>query len=113
MCSVNFIISWNAVNSSSACGTVLYNVTILPDDDGVMMMRITDTSYNITGVTPNTRYNVNVSSRNDAGMGQSNMIIVTTPNMTNDPIGNLYYHCAFRGGSILTKSRFHSGTWTL
>ena len=67
---------------------MLYNVTILPDDDGVMMMRITDTSYNIIGVTPNTRYDVTVSSRNDAGMGQSNMIIVTTPNMTNDPIGN-------------------------
>ena len=35
------------------------------------MMNITDTSYNITGLTPNTNYNVTVVGINMAGAGES------------------------------------------
>jgi len=71
MCLEDFItITWSPVTSDQVCGPVSYDVTILPSD-GVMMMRITDTSYNITGLAPDTSYTVNVAGRNSAGVGKS------------------------------------------
>ena len=35
------------------------------------MMRITNTSYNFTGLTPDNSYTVTVAGRNDAGVGES------------------------------------------
>ena len=46
------------------------------------MMRITDTSYSFTGLTPDSSYTVTVAGRNDAGMGESSMIVVNTPTVT-------------------------------
>jgi len=34
-------------------------------------MRITDTSYNFTGLSPDNSYTVTVTGRNDAGVGES------------------------------------------
>ena len=61
--------SWDAVTSDPVCGPVSYDVTISPSD-GVMMMRITDTSYNFTGLIPDNSYTVTVAGRNDASMGE-------------------------------------------
>jgi len=55
-------------------------VTISPSD-GVMMMRITDTSYNITGLTPDNNYTVTVAGRNSAGIGESSVHVVSTVTM--------------------------------
>ena len=79
-CSVNFSISWNDVTSDLVCGSLLYDVTISPSD-GVTMMRITDTSYRFAGLLNATIYIVTVAGRNDAGVGEPNMTIVTTPNL--------------------------------
>jgi len=70
------IVSWDPVTSDPVCGPVSYNVTISPSD-GVMMMRITDTSYNFTGLTPNNSYTVTVTGRNDAGVGRPFSSIVS------------------------------------
>ena len=46
------------------------------------MMRITDTSYNFTGLIPDNSYTVTVAGRNDAGVGEStNVVVVNTPTM--------------------------------
>jgi len=71
-------ISWNPVTSDPVCGPVSYDVTISPSD-GVMMMRITDTSYNITGLTAENSYAITVASRNNAGVGESSVRVVNTP----------------------------------
>lgn len=77
ICLTDVTISWNPVTSDPVCGPVSYDVTISPSD-GVMMMRITDTSYNITGLTPDNSYTVTVAGRNDAGVGESSLTNVTT-----------------------------------
>ena len=71
------IVSWDPL---PLCGPVSYDVTISPSD-GVMMMRITDTSYNFTGLTTNNSYTVTVAGRNDAGVGESSLIMFYKPNI--------------------------------
>jgi len=71
MCLENFVtISWDPFTSDPVCGPVSYDVTISPSD-GVMMMKITDTSYNFTGLQFDTNYTVTVAGRNSAGVGDS------------------------------------------
>jgi len=53
-CSRYFTVSWNPPSSDPACGPVSYDVTVSPPSDGVMMMRMTNTFYNFTGLTPGT-----------------------------------------------------------
>ena len=78
ICLVNFVAaSWDPL-----CGPVSYDVTISPSD-GVVMMRITDTSYNFTGLTPDNSYTITVAGRNDAGVGESSMTSFYLPNMIN------------------------------
>ena len=78
LCSFYFTISWDSFSSNPVCGSVLYDVMISPSD-GVTMMRVTDTSYNITGVTSVNNYTVTVTGRNDNGMRQS-MMRINPPN---------------------------------
>ena len=55
-------------------------MTISPSD-GVVVMRITDTTYSFTALIPGT-YNVTVAGNNMAGVGQSNMIMFYIITMT-------------------------------
>ena len=41
------------------------------------MMRITDTSYNFTGLTPDNSYTATVAGRNVAGVGESTTRMVS------------------------------------
>jgi len=41
-------------------------------------MRITDTSYNFTGLAPDNSYTVTVVGRNNAGVGESTSLVVRT-----------------------------------
>ena len=70
------IVSWDPVTSDPVCGPVSYDVTISPSD-GVMMMRITDTSYNFTGLTPDNIYTATVAGINDAGVGVSASMVAS------------------------------------
>jgi len=70
------IVSWNPFISDPVCGPVSYDVTI-SSSDGVVMMRITDTSYNFTGLIPDNSYTVTVAGRNIAGVGRSFSSIVS------------------------------------
>jgi len=83
------MISWDPVSSDPVCGPVSYNVTISPSD-GVVMMRITDTFYNFTGLTLDNNYTVTVAGRNDAGVGESSEISFFIPNYRDTlPRGNI------------------------
>ena len=73
-------LSWDPFTSDPVCGPVSYDVTISPSD-GVMMMRITNTSYNFTGLQFGTNYTVTVAGRNNAGAGESSMITFYKPTM--------------------------------
>ena len=53
-----------------------YNVAISPSD-GVVMMRVSDTSYNFTGLTPDNNYTVTVAGINNADVGESGDMIVS------------------------------------
>ena len=77
----NVIVSWDPSTSDPVCGPLSYNVTISPSD-GVTVMRITDTTYNFTTLTPGTDYTVTVAANNMAGVGQSNMTIFYIITMT-------------------------------
>ena len=79
VCVSDAAISWDPVTSDPVCGPVSYDVTISPSD-GVVMMRLTDTSYNFTRLTPDNSYAVTVAVGNDAGVVTHN-VIVTTPAM--------------------------------
>ena len=81
MCLTDITISWAPVSSDLVCGPVSYNVTISPSD-GMMTMRITDTSYNFTGLTSDNNYTVTVAGRNRAGIGESSVHVVSTVSLT-------------------------------
>ena len=72
--------SWDPFTSDPVCGPVSYDVTISPSD-GVMVMRINDTSYNLTGLQFGTNYTVTVAGRNDAGVGDASVIMFYKPTM--------------------------------
>ena len=57
---------------------VSYDVTLSPSD-GVTIVKIADTSYSITGLTPDISYNVTVTSRNEAGTGKAAVMIFRIP----------------------------------
>ena len=79
MCLTNFVVlSWDSVTTASMSAPVSYDITISPSD-GVTMMRITNTSYNITELTPATNYTVTVTSRNDVGVGEEAVIMFHIP----------------------------------
>ena len=88
ICLTDFTVSWSPVYSNPGCGPVSYDVTISPSD-GVMVMRITDTFYNITGLTPDNNYTVTVAGRNDAGVGISSGAI-TVRTSQNSTLTSLY-----------------------
>jgi len=68
------VASWDPITGDPLCGPVSYDVTISPSD-GVMIVRITDTSYNFTGLTTDNSYTITVAGRNDAGVGESTSVI--------------------------------------
>ena len=78
-------LSWTP-SGHPACGSVSYELTISPMDQMIMIMRIIDTSYDITGLTPGTSYNLTVIGSNMAGSVESVMTI-RVPN-TNDIVPN-------------------------
>ena len=77
ICLTDFTASWDPVTSDPVCGPVSYDVTISPSG-GVTMMRITDISYNFTGLIPNISYTVTVAGRNNAGVGRSSSTTIRT-----------------------------------
>ena len=72
----NLLVSWTPSSGDPVCGPISSNVTILPSDE-VMIMNISDTYYNITGLTPNTSYNISATSSNMAGAVESMEVHVT------------------------------------
>ena len=73
------MLSWSVISDLTACGQISYNVTISPSDGMIMM--ITDTSYNFTGLLPGIIYTVSIEPSNIAGSGQAYAVmIITVPN---------------------------------
>ena len=59
------------------------------------MMRITDTTYIFTGLTPYTVYTVTVAGRNDASMEESTSVIENAPTIANVlPHGTCMHVCS-------------------
>ena len=76
-----FTVLWDSVTSDPVCGPVEYDVTI-SSSGGVKLMRVANTSYNFTGLTPFTYYIITVAAVNKAGVGQASAIVVNTPTMS-------------------------------
>ena len=72
-------VSWTPSSSDPVCGPISYELTVSPTDQMIMIMRINDTSYDITGLISGTSYNLTVISSNMAGSVESVMMI-STPN---------------------------------
>ena len=80
ICLNDIMLSWSIMSDLIACGPVSYNMTI-SSDEMIIMMMITDTSYNFTGLLPGTDYNVSIEPSNMAGSGQAyTEMIRTAPN---------------------------------
>ena len=75
------VVSWTPSSGDPVCGPISYNVTISPFD-GVMIMNITNTSYNVTTLTPGTNYTVTVTAINMGGAGNSIMTMFYIISMT-------------------------------
>ena len=91
-------VSWTPSSGDPVCGPVSHELTISPNDTMIMMMRITNTSYDITGLTPNTSYNLTVISSNMAGSVEYVMMISTPSTNDSVPSGEYvhsYICCAF------------------
>ena len=68
--SINYIVRWNGEDGSSGMDTV----------DGL--------SYNVTGLTPDTSYNITVASNSNCGAGPVSDIIMTSTAMGPSTTGN-------------------------
>ena len=92
ICTSDAAVSWDPFTSNSVCGPVSYDVTISPSD-GVVLMRITNTSYNFTGLMPDTNYTVTVAGRNFAGEESLSETERTPTKQDALPNGNLLLLC--------------------
>jgi len=90
ICTIYANISWsNASTNYSECGPVIYDVMILYPNNTTNMISTMETSYRVTGLTPDNRFNVTVTSRNVGGGGGSNIIVLNTPTVAEAiPMGN-------------------------
>ena len=78
ICTSNFTVSWTPASSEEGLS---YDVTLLQSDitgGGVFLDSTMDTSYNFTGLTPNTAYTISVASVLNSCLGTSNTIMNTT-----------------------------------
>ena len=64
----NSIVSWSNFTCDPVCGPIRYDVTISPYD-GVNIAEILYTSYNFSGLQPDTNYTVTIVGINMVGMG--------------------------------------------
>ena len=71
------LVSWSLVGSDTVCGSVTYNITVMPSHG--MMMMINDTAYNITGLYYNTNYTITVYATNNAADGEPATVTVKIP----------------------------------
>ena len=73
-------LSWTASSGDLVCGPISYVVTVLPSG-GVEIMSVNDTHYDISGLTPDTSYNIAVISSNVAGATEPVIIMANTPSL--------------------------------
>ena len=73
VCTNDFTVSWSAANNEEGLS---YTVTLLPLN--ISVNSVMDTSYNFTGLTPDTDYKVNTSSIVNDCSGIATTIMVTT-----------------------------------
>ena len=70
------LLSWSPVGSDTVCGPVTYNITVMPSHGMIMM--ISDTVYNITGLHYNTNYTITVLASNNHSSGEPATVTVKT-----------------------------------
>jgi len=76
ICLRDFTLSWSDINNNSLCGGVPeYVLTVTT---GGIMIQLSSTSYNITGLVPNTTYGVTVTAIFQSGDATVANINVTT-----------------------------------
>ena len=81
ICLNDIMLSWIVMSNLIACGSVSYNVTILSEGMIIRTIMTTNTSYNITELTPGTNYIVSIEPSDMAGSGQAyTEMIRTAPN---------------------------------
>ena len=73
VCTNDFTVSWSAANNEEGLS---YTVTLLPLN--ISVNSVMDTSYNFTGLMPDTDYKVNTSSIVNDCSGIATTIMVTT-----------------------------------
>ena len=78
ICSASSTISWDPFTSDPVCGSVVYDVTLIPSD-GVTLMKVTDSFYILADLAPRTNYSFIVGGRNDAGVGESSVTVFYVP----------------------------------
>ena len=70
------LVSWSPVDSDTMCGPVTYNITVMPSHGMIMM--ISDTVHNITGLHYNTNYTITVYAANNYTSGEPATVTVKT-----------------------------------
>ena len=77
ICTNDFTVSWTPASNEEGLS---YDVTILQPGmmNGVKLDSTTDTSYNFTGLIPNTAYNIFAASVFNSCSGTPNTIMLTT-----------------------------------
>ena len=74
------LVLWSPVDSDTVCGPVTYNITVMPSHGMIMM--ISDTVYNITGLHYNTNYTITVYASNNYTSGEpATLTVKTKPGM--------------------------------
>ena len=77
ICINDFTVSWTPASNEEGLS---YDVILLRSgiSNGIRLDSAMNTSYNFTGLTPNTAYNITVASILNSCSGTSNTIILTT-----------------------------------
>ena len=87
VCVTDFIICWDPVLGDPLCGPVSYDVTISPSDGVVTTLNATTYwvvkfSDDFTRLTSASNFTVTVAGVNNGGNGESAMINVDTPDLS-------------------------------
>ena len=71
ICTNDFTVSWTPASNEEGLS---YNVTL----SFILLVSTINNSYNFTGLTPNTEYNVSIASVLNSCLGASNTTLLTT-----------------------------------
>ena len=99
----SFVVQWDAVTNHSVYG---YIVNWTDGANPIQTVTVNETSYKVTGLTPNTTYTVNVAAVNKCGTGVSSVgeRVTTSPSFSVNTVSTTVFPAVTNTTTTITSA---------